>query len=93
LKAIWKKQVLAESDKTQFVEGSHYFPPDTVNRNYLLTSDKHTICPWRGIASYYHILVNGDLNTHAAWYYPEPKPEAEQLKKYIAFGQDVEIID
>ncbi len=91
-KAIWKGKVLAESGKTHFVEGNFYFPPDSVHREYLKPSDTHTTCPWKGVASYYHIDVDGEINTDGAWYYPNPKPAAEQIKEYVAFWHGVEVI-
>lgn len=91
MKAIWNGKVLADSDKTLYIEGNHYFPPETVNRELLEDSTTHTICPWKGKASYYHVKVDGKVNKNAAWYYPEPKYAAEKLKDYIAFWHGVEI--
>jgi len=90
MKAIWNGKVLADSDKTLYIEGNHYFPPETVNRELLEDSTTHTICPWKGKASYYHVKVDGKVNKNAAWYYPEPKYAAEKLKDYIAFWHGVE---
>lgn len=91
MKAIWNGKVLANSDKTLYIEGNHYFPPETVNRELLEDSTTHTICPWKGKASYYHVKVDGKVNKNAAWYYPEPKYAAKKLKDYIAFWHGVEI--
>jgi uncharacterized protein (DUF427 family) len=91
MKAVWKNAVLAESSDTVIVEGNHYFPPEAVNRQYLRPSDTHTTCPWKGLASYYHIEVDGEINKDAAWYYPDPKDAANNIKSYIAFWKGVEV--
>jgi uncharacterized protein (DUF427 family) len=91
MKAIWNNAVLAESDKTVVVEGNHYFPPESVNRQYFQESGTHTICSWKGEASYYDVVVEGNVNKDAAWYYPEPKPAAEQVKDRVAFWRGVQI--
>lgn len=91
VKAIWNGAVLAQSDETIVVEGNHYFPPDALNREYLRESSKHTTCPWKGKASYYDVVVNGDANRDAAWTYPEPKPAAAQIKGYVAFWRGVKV--
>jgi uncharacterized protein (DUF427 family) len=70
VKAIWNGAILAESDETVIVEGNHYFPADSIRREHFRESDTHTTCPWKGLASYYHIEVNGQVNRDAAWYYP-----------------------
>ena len=93
MKAIWNGQVLAESKETIVVEGNHYFPPNAINKEYFNSSDYHTSCPWKGKASYYTITVSGQSNIDAAWYYPEPKDEAKNIKNYIAFWKGVEITD
>ncbi|MGQ9516402.1 MAG: DUF427 domain-containing protein [Anaerolineae bacterium] len=93
MKAIWNGAVLAESDKTIVVEGNHYFPPDSVKREYLQPSDTHTTCPWKGVASYYHVVVNGQVNPDAAWYYPEPKEAARHIKDYVAFWRGVQVVE
>jgi len=90
-KATWNGQVLAESDTFHTVEGNVYFPPDTVNREFLKESAHTSTCPWKGEASYYTIAVNGEENTDAAWYYPEPRPAAENIKDYVAFWKGVEV--
>jgi uncharacterized protein (DUF427 family) len=83
--------LLAESDRTVVVEGNHYFPPDSVNREYLKPSRKHTTCPWKGKAFYYDVQVDGKVNRDAAWYYPSPKPASSQIKDYVAFWRGVRV--
>lgn len=89
--AKWKEVVLAESDETITIEGNLYFPPDSVNREYLRDSETRTTCPWKGGACYYDIVVGDDVNKDAAWYYPEPKPAAKVIKGYVAFWKGVEV--
>lgn len=91
MKAIWKDQVIAESDATIVVENNHYFPPDAVNKEFLLPSGTHTFCPWKGEASYYTLAVAGARNPDAAWFYPDPKPAASQIKNYVAFWKGVQV--
>ncbi len=91
IKAVWKDKVLAESNETIVVEGNHYFPPEAVKKDFLEDSDSHTTCPWKGLASYYNIVVEGEINKDAAWYYPDPKPAASKIKNYIAFWKGVEV--
>ena len=91
MKAIWNNTVIAESDQTRIVENNHYFPEDSVHKEFLKPSDTHTICPWKGKASYYTIEAGGKTNTDAAWFYPEPKEAAKEIKNYIAFWQGVEV--
>ncbi len=91
MKAIWNNTTIAESDKTVVVEGNHYFPVATINRDYFQPSDKQTICPWKGKASYYNVVVNGQVNKDAAWYYPEPKDAAAQIKDHVAFWRGVKV--
>jgi uncharacterized protein (DUF427 family) len=91
VKATWNGAVLAESDKTIVVEGNHYFPVDSVNREYLQASNAHTTCPWKGQAGYYTVAVDGQVNRDAAWYYPNPKPAAAQVKDYVAFWRGVKV--
>ncbi|PWH16583.1 MAG: hypothetical protein DDG59_09460 [Anaerolineae bacterium] len=93
MKAIWNGQVLAESDQTILLEGNHYFPPEAVRQEYLVPSDTHTTCPWKGVASYYHLQVGDQINRDAAWYYPEPKEAAKQIKGYIAFWKGVQVVE
>jgi uncharacterized protein (DUF427 family) len=88
---MWNGVVLAESDRCQVVEGNHYFPPDAVNRAYLRPSASHTTCPWKGVASYYDVVVNGETNRDAAWYYPDPKPAAQRVKDHVAFWRGVTV--
>lgn len=90
-KAIWNGVVLAESEQTEIVEGNHYFPPEAINRAYFRESSHHTICPWKGTASYYDIEVNGQTNANAAWYYPQPKPAAKNITGYVAFWKGVQV--
>jgi uncharacterized protein (DUF427 family) len=90
-KAIWENTVLAESDRTIEIEGNQYFPPDAIRQEFLKPNDHHTTCPWKGLASYYDIEINGKKNSSAAWYYPEPKPEAKQIKDYVAFWRGVRV--
>lgn len=88
-KAIWNGAILAESDKTEVVEGNHYFHPDVVNWEYFKENATHTTCPWKGVASYYDVVVNGKVNAGAAWYYPDPKPAASNIKNHVAFWRGV----
>jgi len=90
-KAIWSGVVLAESDRCEVVEGNQYFPPDAVKREYFKPSATHTTCPWKGVASYYDVLVDGETNRDAAWYYPEPKEAARNIKGYVAFWRGVKV--
>jgi len=91
MKATWNGAVLAESDRTVVVEGNHYFPPDSVRREYLKPSDTHTTCPWKGVASYYTVEVDGARNPDAAWYYPEPRPAASEIAGHVAFWKGVAV--
>ena len=90
-KATWNGVVLAESENTEIVEGNHYFPSDSINQEYFNKSDTHTTCPWKGVASYYTIQVNGEENKDAAWYYPSPKSAAENITDYVAFWRGVSV--
>ena len=89
MKAVWNGAVLAESDKTEVVERNHYFPPDSINKQYFKPSETHTTCPWKGEASYYIVEVDGQSNRDAAWYYPDPKEAAKNIKDYVAFWKGV----
>jgi len=91
MKATWNGAVLAESDRTVVVEGNHYFPPDSVRREYLKPSDTHTTCPWKGVASYYTVEVDGARNPDAAWYYPEPRSAASEIAGHVAFWKGVAV--
>ena len=90
-RAIWNGKVIAESDRTEVVEGNHYFPPDSVDSAYLRPSDTHSTCPWKGEASYWSLEVDGEVNADAAWYYPEPKDAASQIKDHVAFWKGVTV--
>jgi uncharacterized protein (DUF427 family) len=92
MKAIWNNQVIAESNDTIVVENNHYFPKDSVNAEYIKPSPTHTTCPWKGLASYYSLDVDGLHNPDAAWYYPEPKAAAENISGYVAFWKGVKVI-
>jgi uncharacterized protein (DUF427 family) len=91
MKAIWNNSEIAESAKTVVVEGNHYFPPDTINRDYFRESTTHTHCPWKGEASYFDVVVDGQVNKDAAWYYPEPKEAAAEIKGHVAFWRGVKV--
>ncbi len=93
MKATWQGQVLAESDATRVVEGNHYFPTDSINRQFFRESRTQTLCPWKGEASYYDVVVDGEVNRDAAWYYPEPKPAAAEIRDRVAFWRGVEVVD
>jgi uncharacterized protein (DUF427 family) len=90
-KAIWEGAVLAESDDIVVVEGNKYFPPGALHREYFKPSSRTSICPWKGTASYYDIEVNGKTNAAAAWYYPEPKSAAKQIRGHVAFWNGVRV--
>jgi uncharacterized protein (DUF427 family) len=92
-KATWNNMVIAESDNCIVVEGNQYFPPEDVKKEYLVESDYRTACPGRGLASYYHIEVEGERNQNAAWYYPSPKEAANHIKDYVAFWHGVTVED
>ncbi|MDP8910626.1 MAG: DUF427 domain-containing protein [Actinomycetota bacterium] len=92
MKAIWNGTVIAESDDTIVVEGNHYFPASSLDRRYVAESETHTACPWKGVASYYSLDVDGRRNEDAVWYYPEPKPGAEQVAGRVAFWRGVEVV-
>ena len=90
-RASWKGATVAESDATEVVEGNHYFPPDSINREHLKESSTTSLCPWKGTASYYDIEVDGEVNQGAAWYYKEPKPAARKIAGYVAFWRGVTV--
>jgi uncharacterized protein (DUF427 family) len=90
-RAVWNGAVLAESDRCEVVEGNHYFPPDAVRRDMLRDSATHTVCGWKGTASYYDVVVDGQVNKDAAWYYPQTKPAAASIEGYIAFWRGVKV--
>lgn len=91
MKATWKGAVLAESNETVVVDGNHYFPAEAVNKAYFQPSQTHTVCGWKGTASYYDVVVDGETNRDAAWYYPETKPDAKNIEGYIAFWKGVDV--
>lgn len=92
MKAVWNGITVAESDDTVVVEGNHYFPADAIDTQFFTPSSKQSFCPWKGTASYYTLSVNGQENPDAAWYYPEPKDAAAQIKERIAFWRGVEVV-
>lgn len=91
MKATWKDAVLAESEETVVVEGNHYFPADSLNREHFRESTTHTTCGWKGVASYYDVVVNDEVNEDAAWFYPEPKDAAQEIKDRVAFWRGVRV--
>ena len=92
MKAIWNGAVLAESDETIVIEGNHYFPEDAINREFFKPSETHTVCGWKGTASYYDVVADGKTNRDAAWFYPEPKDAAKEIKNRVAFWKGVEVV-
>ncbi|MDH5229278.1 MAG: DUF427 domain-containing protein [Gammaproteobacteria bacterium] len=92
MRAVWKGVELANSAYTIVLEGNHYFPPESVEKAFLKLSQLHSLCVWKGEASYYNIEVEGEALENAAWFYPAPKPEAENIKNYIAFWGDIEVL-
>ncbi|EIL87277.1 hypothetical protein UU9_16596 [Rhodanobacter fulvus Jip2] len=93
MKAIWNDTVLAESDDTVVVEGNHYFPAASLREEYFRESDHHSVCPWKGTASYYDVVVGDAVNAQAAWYYPQPKDAAAQIAGRVAFWKGVRVAD
>ncbi len=93
MKAIWNGQTIAQSDDTIVIEGNHYFPPGAIDSGYFEPSDKRTTCPWKGQAHYYDVVVEGTRNAAAAWFYPETKEAANNIRGYVAFWQGIEITD
>ncbi len=91
MKAIWNNKILAESTAAVNIENNQYFPADSINKSFFKPSDTHTTCPWKGEASYYHIEVDGEVNKDAAWYYPEPKSAAKEIKDHVAFWKGVKV--
>ncbi|MES2767204.1 MAG: DUF427 domain-containing protein [Bacteroidota bacterium] len=91
MKAIWNGKIIAESDNTVVVENNHYFPEDSVKKEFLKPSSTNTVCPWKGTASYYTVEINGVANKDAAWYYPTPKDAAKEIEGRIAFWRGVQI--
>jgi uncharacterized protein (DUF427 family) len=90
-KATWNGKLLAESDRCEVVESNQYFPPDSIHREFFRESATHSTCPWKGEASYFDVVVDGQVNKDAAWYYPEPKPAANNIKGYVAFWRGVKV--
>lgn len=93
MKAIWNNTVIAESDDTLVVENNHYFPADSIKREYFKDSNTHTTCPWKGLASYYTLEVDGQVNEDAAWYYPKTSELARQIEGRVAFWKGVEVVE
>ena len=93
MKAIWNETVLAESDDTILVEGNHYFPAGSIEKQYFQPSETHSVCGWKGTASYYDVVVNGDTNKDAAWYYPDCKPDAKNIEGRVAFWKGVKVTE
>jgi uncharacterized protein (DUF427 family) len=91
MKAVWNGAVLAESDETVVVEGNHYFPRESITAEHFRASDTHTTCPWKGEASYYDVVAGGEVNRDAAWYYPQPKEAAAEIKDRVAFWKGVKV--
>ena len=91
MKASWNGATIAESDDTIVIEGNHYFPREAIRQEYFQESNTHTSCPWKGEASYFSVVVNGETNKDAAWYYPNPKPAAAEIKDYVAFWRGVKV--
>jgi uncharacterized protein (DUF427 family) len=92
MKAIWNGVVVAESDKTEVVEGNHYFPPTTIKKEFFQPSQHTSVCGWKGTASYYTLEVDGERNENAAWYYPKPKDAARNIAEYVAFWKGVQVV-
>jgi len=92
MRAIWKNHVLAESSETVIVEGNHYFPSESINDNYFKPCQKSSSCPWKGTASYYDVIVEGETNEGAAWYYADAKEKAKNIEGMVAFWRGVEIV-
>jgi len=93
MRAIWKDKVIAESDDTVIVEGNHYFPPDAVDKNMLQPSDHASVCPWKGTANYFHVVVDGDTNRDAAWYYAQTSDAAQNIAGRIAFWKGIRVTE
>lgn len=91
MKAIWNDKIIAESDETIIVEGNHYFPPESVQLEFIRSSDHHSYCPWKGTANYYHLYVDGKENPNSAWYYPVTSTAAKNIEGYVAFWRGVQI--
>ena len=92
MKASWNNQTLAESSDTIVIENNHYFLASSINKDFFQASSKHSTCPWKGEASYYNLVVDGETNRDAAWYYPDPKDAAIEIKDYVAFWKGVKVV-
>ena len=92
MKAMWNGHVIAESDDTVFVESNYYFPMSAVKESFLVSSETTSLCPWKGIASYYHLVVDGARNEDAAWYYKEPRDAAKNIAGCVAFWKGVQVV-
>jgi uncharacterized protein (DUF427 family) len=90
-RALWKGQVIAETNRFEIVEGNVYFPPETIRREFFRPTATTTVCPWKGTAHYYTLTVDGQENADAAWYYPDPKPAARNIKDHVAFWRGVTV--
>ncbi len=93
MRAIWNDAVLAESDDIVVMEGNHYFPADSLRREYFRESEHHSVCPWKGTANYYDVVASDVANVNAAWYYPQPKDAATQIAGRVAFWKGVEVVE
>lgn len=93
MKAIWNNKILAESNDTIMVENNHYFPPNTIKKEFFKDSNTNTVCPWKGTASYYTLNVDGEENKDAAWYYPQTKDAAKEIENYVAFWKGVKVVE
>jgi len=91
MRAVWNGAVLAEAPRTVVLEGNHYFPAESMNSEYFTKSRFKSVCPWKGLASYYTVVVDGQTNRNAAWYYPHPSPLARKIKNHVAFWNGVQI--
>ncbi len=92
MKAIWNGATLAESNETVVIEGNYYFPEHSINKEYFRASETHTVCGWKGTASYFDVVAGGETNKDAAWFYPEPKDAAQEIKNYVAFWKGVKVV-
>ncbi len=93
MKAFWKDTLIAQSSATVVVEGNHYFPPDSLQRGYFQPSAHQTVCPWKGVAHYYDVVVGSDRNANAAWYYPQASEAAKSIEGYVAFWRGVRVVE
>ncbi len=93
MKAIWNNTIIAESDETKIIEGNHYFPHESIKKEYFKSSETHTTCPWKGLASYYTVEVDGNQNVDAAWYYPHTKDLAKEIENHVAFWKGIRVVE